>query len=145
MKSRDGDLSMRRARPLFRPKQSEDALHRDVARYLEQVLTPETVWFHPANGGARSQREGAKFKAQGVKAGVADIVLVHDGRHFEIELKAATGRQSPSQKAWQEALEKAGGKYVLLKSVEGVKMALWEFGIPTREKVYEWQGSSDNS
>jgi len=136
---------MRRARPFSKPKQPEDALHRDVARYLARVLTDETVWFHPPNGGGRSKREGAKFKAQGVKAGVADIVLVHDGRHFEIELKAATGRQSPNQKAWQKALEKAGGKYLVSKSVEDVRLALREFGISTREKVYEWQGSSDNS
>jgi hypothetical protein len=135
---------MRRARPFSKPKQPEDALHRDVARYLARVLTDETVWFHPPNGGGRSKREGAKFKAQGVKAGVADIVLVYQGRHFEIELKSATGKQSESQEAWQAALERAGGKYVVSKSVEDVKMALRDFGIPTRETIYERQSPRDN-
>lgn len=135
---------MRRARPFSRPKQSEDALHRAVADHLTLVLGPDVVWFHPPNGGARSEREGAKFKAQGVKAGVADIVLVYQGRHYEIELKSATGKQSDSQIAWQAALEKAGGQYRLAKSVDDVKMALREFGIPTREIIYEWQSPRDN-
>lgn len=47
--------------------------------------------FHPPNGGKRNAREAARFKRQGVKAGVCDIVIpvAKCGYHgLFIELKA---------------------------------------------------------
>ena len=60
------------------------------------------------NGGARDVVTGAKLKAEGVVAGVADLVLfVKRGQYGAlcIEMKTRTGRQSESQKQWQRAIE----------------------------------------
>jgi hypothetical protein len=42
------------------------------------------------------------------------------GQYVGIEVKAPKGKQSDHQKALQEALEKAGGKYVLAYSLGDV-------------------------
>jgi predicted RecB family endonuclease len=44
-----------------------------------------------------------RLKAEGVMPGVADIVIVWQGRAIAIELKAKRGSQSPAQKAWADA------------------------------------------
>ena len=51
-------------------------------------------------------------------AGQADIAGILGGDAYEIEIKSATGRQSPAQKRWQSAVERAGGVYILARSVE---------------------------
>ena len=55
------------------------------------------VYFHVPNGGYRSRSEGAKFKAMGVRAGVPDLILFHQGRLHCLELKSDKGRPSESQ------------------------------------------------
>ena len=63
---------------------------------------------HIPNGGKRSKSEAARFKAQGVKAGVPDIFLpcARGGYHgLYIELKRTKGgKLSAVQKEWIDAL-----------------------------------------
>lgn len=81
---------------------------------------------HPHNeGNAFNRRQQAIAKAEGVTAGVSDIILhVPSFRQNEtaiwgiyhslcIELKSPTGTQSPEQKIWQRMVEAAGSKYIL--------------------------------
>ena len=49
--------------------------------------------------------------------GEGDIAVVFQGRAIELEVKTETGRQSKQQQAYQVAFEKAGGKYVVVRSV----------------------------
>ena len=68
------------------------------------------------NGGARNKVEAAKLKAEGVVAGVADLILAIPRNGFGclcIEMKTDKGRQSESQKLWQRQTEKHGNKYVV--------------------------------
>lgn len=72
--------------------------------------------FAVPNGGWRNEATGAKLKAEGVTAGVADLILLHPSGfgHYAllIEMKTEEGRQSMAQKRWEEAIEKSGdGKY----------------------------------
>ena len=54
-------------------------------------------------------------------AGAADITgILADGRRLEIEVKAPKGRQSVTQKAFQEVIERMGGLYVLARSADDV-------------------------
>lgn len=63
---------------------------------------------HIPNGGKRTKSEAARFKAQGVKAGVPDIFLpcARGGYHgLYIELKRTKGGKiSAAQKEWIDAL-----------------------------------------
>ena len=79
------------------------------------------VMFSVPNGGARRRIEGAIMKAEGVTRGVADILLLYPSKHYHglaIEMKTAKGRQQPSQKIWQRAVEDTGYKYVICRSFE---------------------------
>ena len=77
--------------------------------------------FSVPNGGRRSAATGRILKAEGVVAGVADLILfvAHRGHHaLCIEMKTQKGRQRDTQKAWQQAVEKQGYKYVICRSLE---------------------------
>lgn len=64
--------------------------------------------FHIPNGMNTNAREGAKFKAQGVIAGVPDLVFVWAGKTHYIEVKTATGRLSDRQKALHQKWSEQG-------------------------------------
>jgi hypothetical protein len=91
---------------------------------------PEKLLFAVPNGGSRNKAEAASLKRQGVKAGVADVILQMPGSGYgslAIEFKAKTGRQSPSQIEFQKQTEKAGNKYVICKSAFDAIKAIMEY------------------
>lgn len=71
---------------------------------------PETrlCLFHVPNGMFTNAREGAKFKAQGVIAGVPDLVFVWNGKTHYIEVKTEKGRLSEQQKALHQKWAEQG-------------------------------------
>ena len=78
-----------------------------------------SLLFAVPNGGARSVTTGAILKAEGVLAGVADLLLLVPSREYHglcIEMKTAKGRQSPFQKQWQKDIEAQGYKYIVCRS-----------------------------
>lgn len=87
-------------------KQSEHgaqtALFRTVA--MHEAHRPElALLFAIPNGGKRDKITAAKLKAEGVKAGVPDLMLpvARGGYHgLFIELKVGDNRPSKSQKEW---------------------------------------------
>ena len=75
--------------------------------------------FAVPNGGARNAATGRILKAEGVVAGVADLLVPIVGHNaLCIEMKTEKGRQQASQKEWQEKVESAGAKYVICRSFE---------------------------
>ena len=61
---------------------------------------------------------GAIGKATGVIPGVADSCLLVPGLHAQfIEFKTETGRQSETQKKWQEKVIDSGHGYHIVRSV----------------------------
>jgi hypothetical protein len=89
-----------RRAPPSRPK--EHVLHMATAKLLREHCLPEWIWFHVPNGELRDARIGAKLKALGVRAGVADIVLVSPyGSVNFLELKRAGETLSEAQETFQ--------------------------------------------
>lgn len=77
--------------------------------------------FAVPNGGRRDKVTGAKLKAEGVLAGVADLILLKSNADYGallIEMKTGSGKQSEVQGRWQKAIEKDGYKYVLCRSLD---------------------------
>lgn len=77
--------------------------------------------FAVPNGGRRDAVTGAKMKAEGVVAGVSDLILlVPSNGHGAlcVEMKTAKGRQSDEQKRWQQAVERMGYRYVVCRSLD---------------------------
>lgn len=82
------------------------------------------------NGGARRKVEAAIMKAEGMTAGAADLLLLvprggYGAMGIEFKTTQKDSRQSPAQKRWQEAFERVGNKYVIVRTfdeaVEAVK------------------------
>ncbi|MBQ1819123.1 MAG: VRR-NUC domain-containing protein [Bacteroidales bacterium] len=90
--------------------------------------------FSVPNGGARSKATAGRLKAEGVVAGVSDLILLvpccrakiteNNAAEIEIrhalciEMKTAKGRQSPEQKIWQRLVEEHGYKYAVCRSLD---------------------------
>ncbi len=53
--------------------------------------------------------------------GVPDIIVVKDGQFIGLEVKRPKGKQSEAQIEFQRDLEKAGGKYYVVTSIDDVK------------------------
>ena len=77
--------------------------------------------FAVPNGGNRDRITGAMMKAEGVTAGVADILFLvasHGYHGLAIEMKTEKGRQSPEQKQWQKKVERQGYRYTVIRSLD---------------------------
>lgn len=118
-------------------KASEHQIQCAVARYLDLALSGlnDCTWWAVPNGGFRDIRTAAKLKAEGVKPGVSDIMVLWGGRLICIELKNAKGRQAPEQKEWADTITCAGGVYYLARSVEEVEGFLDAAGLPLRART----------
>ena len=109
-------LPARRAKP-------RDEEHRLQAACVRLFRLKYPRWRHllfaVPNGGRRDAITGARLKAEGATAGVADLILFIPNRRYgglAIEMKTPNGRQSKEQREWQRKCEEAGNKYVLCRS-----------------------------
>ena len=76
---------------------------------------------HSPNGGMRNVIEAARFKAMGTRRGFPDLILLYPSAGFHalcIEMKTEKGRQQPSQKIFQQEVEKVGYKYIVCRSLD---------------------------
>ena len=73
------------------------------------------------NGGRRDKTTAAKLKAEGVLAGVADLILLKSNAYYGallIEMKTRVGRQADTQREWQKLIENDGYHYVVCRSLD---------------------------
>ena len=88
------------------------------------------VFFSCPNGGARNAWTAKNLKDEGALSGVADLILLvprHGYACLCIEMKKPTGRQSESQKAFEEAVKAYKGKYVICYSLEEFQKVVTEY------------------
>ena len=73
------------------------------------------------------QQERARFGKYGyANPGGADYVGVYKGRAVYVELKTPSRRQSPEQRQFQQRVERHGGIYRILRSVDDARAFLAE-------------------
>lgn len=109
-------------------KQSEA----DIQMLIVRWLTQNGFYFFSVPNellgrlrGAAGYSRMARYKAMGLRAGVADlVVLLPNGRTAFLEVKTPTGKQSEHQKDFQNMVEFLGFKYFLVRSVDDVEKAL---------------------
>ena len=82
---------------MSRRQRPEDCVERAVCEHLRIRGARGLLWWHTPNGGKRRPIEAAIMKSLGVRAGVADLILLHAGRMFALELKAEDGRPTTAQ------------------------------------------------
>lgn len=91
-------------------------------------LTMVKIFHYRQNTGAFAREYTRKDGSQGrgfVKfgtKGASDIVCVVKGHYIAIEVKDHKGKQSEDQKEFQRAVEEAGGTYVLVRSLDEVRV-----------------------
>jgi len=56
-----------------------------------------------------------------VLAGRADLIGVFRGRFVALEVKTTRGRQTAEQQMFQQLIERKGGEYAVLRSVEDAR------------------------
>lgn len=86
--------------------------------------------FAVPNGGLRRKVEAAIMKAEGMTAGVSDLILLVPSKGYHglcIEMKTEKGRQTDSQKQWQKHVEKFGYKYVICRSFDEFRTETLEY------------------
>lgn len=123
-------------------RHEESALQRScVAWFRAQYPEHAPMLFAVPNGGGRSRTEAAIMKGEGVTAGVADLILLEarggwGALCIEMKIRSKSSRQRPSQKAWQEAAERAGNRYVVIRSLEAFMAVVREYmGLPPIGRV----------
>jgi hypothetical protein len=104
-----------------------------IVTYI-RTIAPDLIVFHPANGGWRSKGEAARFKWQGVLAGIPDLCIVgRDGVVRFIEVKSETGSLSEAQREMRDRLAAMRVPYVVARSIDDVRDAFKRWGISTQE------------
>jgi len=114
------------------PGTREDQLHAAVYEWLCVALPLGAVVHHSPNEGKRGWRAQAQLASHGVLAGFPDLIILHEGRAFFIELKAGSGRVSRAQAQAHMLLEGAGFKVAVARSIADVDDALRGWGVPVR-------------
>lgn len=86
--------------------------------------------FAVPNGGARNAVTASILKAEGVVAGVADLLLLvpsGDSHGLAIEMKTPKGRQSDSQREWQNEVEAQGYTYAVARSFDDFRRIVSDY------------------
>ena len=106
---------------------SEDDLQISCVSWFDKFIQPKNPHlklFAVPNGGKRNIIEAARFKKMGVRAGVADLVLLNG--YFDIvpetifiELKTEKGKHSDNQKEFEAWCRKFGYRYITVRSLDG--------------------------
>lgn len=114
-------------------RREEDALQKSVVHLLRMVLPRSSIIHHSRNegnrGGKRGIIDGQRAKAMGQFAGFADLILIHGGQVYFIELKTKGGRMASSQRNFRTLVEDQGLPYALCRSVDEVRAVLADWGV----------------
>jgi hypothetical protein len=126
---------MTRAAPL------ERQIHLGVVQLLRLNAAPGLVWFHVANERRTTEREGAFLKCMGVRAGVADFVMVVPAmvrtsdfttqrlpNAAFLEIKRPGGRLSESQEQFRDDVTAIGCLWGLAYSTDAAAALLKSWG-----------------
>jgi hypothetical protein len=113
----------------------EQTLQKQIAAYLRYALPPEVWWtaVNPVPG--KTPAVAGLSKAMGLRPGVPDLIFVHRGAFFAIELKAGKGTESVPQLECAAALQRAGCHSFLCRSLAEVQGVLDANGVILRARA----------
>jgi len=105
-----------------------------LVRMLRSGLTKETAFFAlPDNDGRLEPDSGNPF-GQGTMAGVPDLIFIHRGRAFGLELKSRNSALSDEQRMAQVVLREAGMRVEVARDLGEALAHLRDMGIPLQVK-----------
>lgn len=116
--------------------QREWTLQRACVAFLGKALPHDSYWTAIDIGSAGSAQQGMLRKARGVRPGIADLLIVHNGVTVWCELKAGSSL-SEAQKLFRDSVTANGHRWALARSPDDVEAALLAAGIPLRATLGE--------
>ena len=90
-------------------KHIEDNIQAAIVRYF-RLQYPKYIIAAVPNGAQRNKATAAILKRTGTLAGFADLIIILPSQVIFCEVKTEKGRQSDSQKAFQEKNKQAGSR-----------------------------------
>ncbi len=86
--------------------------------------------FAVPNGGERNIIVAQRLKQEGVKSGISDIIFlkpVGKCSGLLVEVKTLEGKQSPTQKDWQEKITRDGYIYIIIRTLEQFQQVINDY------------------
>ena len=117
------------AKDLTKMRNDEHRLQCACVRWL-RYQHPQVLCFAIPNGGARSALTGAMLKAEGVVAGVPDLMIAEPRGQFAglfVEMKVKPNRPSKEQKDIIKRLEDAGYKVAVCYCFEDFEKVVTDY------------------
>ena len=103
----------------YRKNISEHRLQVQVLQYLTIKGRRDIYWFAVPNAGRRSMQTGQAMKAEGLRAGIADLCFLFPGGYCAwLEMKTLHGTQSDHQKGFQAICDRLGHRYAIAKTFD---------------------------
>ena len=118
---------------MLRPRitHNEDEIQTAIFQHIAVRGAPGAVAFHIFSN-PRSARDGARLKRLGLKAGMADVGIIHKGRFMLLEVKASGGRLSAVQIETARECMDAGAVYVCAYGLDHCLAVLEAWGVLRR-------------
>ena len=108
---------------------TEQQIQKTVFEHLRMRGAPGVFAWHPFTGGYRRPKEAAIYKGLGARAGLPDVMVLHQGRLFGLELKAEGGRATDKQLETIAALREAGAFTAIAEGLDRALAVLESWGI----------------
>lgn len=110
------------------PQPYESELQENTCQLLDvHERMGRLLYFAVPNGGWRNRTVAAKLKAQGVRAGVPDMLVLFPGariQFWELKRPGSKGPLKKDQLGWQKELEAFGFDHFVIRSLRDVEDAL---------------------
>jgi hypothetical protein len=113
----------------------ESAIQTSLVEYLHLMAQSRGfLFFAVPNEGMGKAQSGAgmgrmmRLRRMGLRSGVADLVIVKDGRAYFLEMKRRLGKQSANQLEFEADAIRAGAEYAVAHSFDEALKILknWE-------------------
>lgn len=121
-----------------KPLATEHALQSSILEYLRLNARKDAYWFAVPNAGKRSFAQGTWMKAEGLTAGVSDLVfMLPGGKCAWLELKRSPKqRQTAEQIIFEEICKDLEHSYAVAHTFDEAIAILREWGVlpSTKEK-----------
>jgi len=107
-------------------KNPEGITQKRVLNFLDAIERRGYPIYYFRSSSGKVKTEKGNFFSSG-RTGCPDITLLVNGTFIGIELKSKVGTQREGQKEAQDLIEKAGGKYYLVRDPLELKKILSEY------------------
>src|SRR3974390_3093032 len=99
-----------------------------LVQHIRKRQVPGLVYFHVPNA-PRGKIAGALLKSMGMRAGVSDLLFLHKGNFYALELKAEDGRPTEEQLYFLHHVNHAGGFATLCYGLDRALACLETWGL----------------